>query len=208
MQNINPSNNVNRRGRFYNVMGILVCLGGLMACAMGVLFFLLPVLGSSLSTPAAICLNVAGVPMALGGIALLFRGTTLKKDNMVAYDVGEVIRTWADNRYTYIRNLSRRGLGYIDGVLVGPPGVLVLRTVEYPGEWVNERVEWRYRDKNGKLRSAPNNPTRECARDVYAVRKLLAQRQLGNIPVYGVVVFANDKVELKGQGPVIPIAET
>lgn len=207
MQNINPSNNVNRRGRFYVVMGIMTGLGGLLACAMGVLFFLLPILGSSFSTPAAICLNVVGLPLALAGAFFIFRGWTLKKDNMVAYDVGEAMRSWTDNRYTYIRNVSRRKLGYIDGVLVGPPGVLVLRTVEFPGEWINERTEWRYRNKQGKLRAAPTNPTRECAHDVYALRHFLAERRLNNIPVFGLVVFANDNTKLSGQGPVVPITQ-
>jgi hypothetical protein len=207
MQNINPSNNVNRRGRFYALMGLFVCLGGLIASALGVLLFLLPLLGESLSTPAGLCFNVVGIPMALVGIGLMFRGFTLKKDNTIAFEVGEAMRPWTDNRYTYIRNISRRKLGYIDAVLVGPPGALVLRTVEYPGEWINERVEWRYRNKQGKLRAAPNNPTRECAHDVYALRKFLAERRLAHVPVYGVVVFANENVRLKGQGPVIPIAE-
>ena len=98
-------------------------------------------------------------------------------------------------------------MGYIDAVLVGPPGVLVLRTMPDAGEWINERIEWKIRTKSGKLRNAPSNPTRECARDVYALRKFLANNNLAKIPVYGVVVFANERVKLSGQGPVIPIAE-
>src|SRR6185436_7123491 len=92
MQNINPSNNVNRRGRFYGVMGILVFLGGLIACALGILFFVLPLLGDSLSTPAGICLNIFGLPIALGGIGLIIRALTLQKDNPQAYEVGEYLK--------------------------------------------------------------------------------------------------------------------
>lgn len=208
MQNINPSKNVNRRGRFYAFMGLFVFFGGLISIALGILFFLLPLLGPDFSSPAGICLNVVGLPMTIGGLVAMFRAWSLKKDNTLAYEVGESMRHFlTDPRYTFIRNLSRRRLGYIDGILVGPPGALVFRTVDYPGEWVNERAEWRVRNRKGRLQTASTNPTRECARDVYALRKFLAKRNLKHVPVYGVVVFTNDRVKLKGQGPVIPIAE-
>ncbi len=210
MQNINPSKNVNRRGRFYLLMGLFLFLGGLISSAMGFLFFFLPLLGTSLSNPAGICLNVLGVPMTIVGAIFMFRGLTLKKDNNLAYEVGEAMRSFlgSDSRYTFIRNISHRQLGYIDAVLIGPPGALVFRTVEYTGEWLNERAEWRLVNKRGKLRSASTNPTRECAHDVYALRKYLAKARLNKIPVYGVVVFTNQNVKLRGNGSVIPISET
>jgi hypothetical protein len=211
MQNINPSNNVNRRGRFYGVMGLLVFLGGLIACALGILFFVLPLLGEELSTPAGICLNVLGVPIALGGMGLIIRAMTLQKDNPYAYEVGEALKRTSiggDARYTFIRNLSRRQIGYIDAVLVGPPGVLVFRTVNYRGAWINERVDWRNRTSKG-LKLASTNPTRECARDVYALRKYFAKRGLEKVPVYGMVVFTapDEAVDLQADAPVIPVAE-
>jgi hypothetical protein len=102
-----------------------------------------------------------------------------------------------------------RGLGYIDAVLVGPPGVLVFRTVDYKGSWINERVEWRNQKKGGNLREASTNPTRECARDVYALRKYLAKLNLERVPVYGIVVFTAERnlVDLKADAPLIPVAE-
>ncbi len=207
MQNINPSKNVNRRGRFYAFMGLFIFFMGLIAIALGVLFTLLPLLGPDFSTPAAICMGGVGILMTPVGIILMFRGWGLKKDNMLAYEVGEAMRHFlTDPRFRFIRNVSRRRLGYIDAVLVGPPGALVFRTVDYTGEWVNERAEWRVRSRKGRLQTASSNPTRECARDVYALRKFLAKRSLKHVPVYGVVVFVN-RVKLRGQGPVIPIAE-
>ncbi|PJF43320.1 MAG: hypothetical protein CUN55_09070 [Phototrophicales bacterium] len=209
MKNINPSKNVNRRGRFYLFLGIFIFLIGLILIASGILLFLLPILGTTLSTPVAIISIIIGGGMTLGGLGLMFRGTTLKKDNLLAYDVGEAMRSFlgTDARYTFLRNVSKRGLGYIDAVLVGPPGALVFRIVDYKGEWINEGPYWRVRTKNGKLRPSTKNPTRECAKDVYALRKYLAKRNLSRVPVYGVVVFASDRVKLRGQAPVIPIAE-
>jgi hypothetical protein len=211
MQNINPSNNVNRRGRFYAIMGILVFFMGALAAAMGFLFFFLPLLGSSYSTPGGVCLNVVGLPVAVLGIAGVIRGLTLQKDNRLAYEVGEAMRSFlgTDSRYTFVRNISRRRLGYIDAVLVGPPGALVFRVVNYTGEWINEKAEWKIRTKNGNLRTASNNPTRECARDVYTLRSYLAKQNLSDIPVYGIVVFTTprEQLQLRGEGPVIPISE-
>jgi hypothetical protein len=209
MQNINPSKNVNRRGRFYLVMGFLIFLSGLIASALGFLFFLLPLLGESLSDPVGLCLNIVGIPVAIVGIGLAVRGLTLQKDNPLAYEVGESIRSFlgSDARYTFIRNISKRGVGYIDAVLIGPPGALVFRIVNHMGDWINEQAEWRVRTRGGNLRSASSNPTRECARDVYALRAYLSKNRLSKIPVYGVVVFTSDRVKLTGQGPVIPIAE-
>ena len=94
MENINPSNNVNRRGRFYSVMGVFVFLGGLLSIAMGILFIFLPLLGSSLSQPAAFCLAGVGIPMTLGGMFGIYRGLTLQKDNPVARDIGEAMRPY------------------------------------------------------------------------------------------------------------------
>lgn len=211
MKNINPSKNVNRRGRFYFLLGLFVTLIGLIAVALGILLIVLPILGETLSSPAALCLLVLGIPASAGGLFAMFRGTTLKKDNLLAYDIGESMRSFlgSDARYTFVRNVSKRRVGYIDGILVGPPGVLVFRTVDYKGEWINERAEWKIRTKNGRLRQASNNPTRECAKDVYALRKFFEQESLTRVPVYGVVVFTAEQsqVKLVGQAPVIPIAE-
>ena len=75
-------------------------------------------------------------------------------------------------------------------VLVRPPGALVFRIVDYTGTWINERADWRMIAKDGKLRNASTNPTRECAKDVYSLRKYFAKRGVANVPVYGIVSTA------------------
>ncbi len=210
MQSINPSKNVNRRGRFYGSMGVLVFLLGLIGSAFGILLSVLPLFGEGASGIGAICFNIVGIPIALGGIGLIIRAFTLKKDNLYAYEVGEYLKQTSlnnDARYTFIRNISHRRLGYIDGVLVGPPGALVFRTVNYTGGWINERTEWRRRSKGGRLQKANTNPTKECARDVYALREFYKNIGLDKVPVYGIVVFVTPakNLDLKADGPVIPV---
>lgn len=209
MQNINPSKNVNRRGRFYGVMGFFIFLIGLISVALGILLFLLPLFGDSLSTPFGICFTILGIPFGLGGLGIVVRGLTLQKDNPLAYEIGEFLKQTSigsDARYIFVRNISRRRLGYIDAVLVGPPGVLVFRTVDYSGMWINERTEWRNRTKSGNLKSANTNPTRECAKDVYALRQFLKKNDLGHVPVHGIVVFTSNAANLQKDAPVIPVS--
>ncbi|MEP0762109.1 MAG: hypothetical protein HRF48_05155, partial [Chloroflexota bacterium] len=61
--------------------------------------------------------------------------------------------------------------------------------------------------RDGKLRPARTNPTREVVRDVVALRKFLARHGLENVPVYAIVVFTSPNVRLSADGPVVPICE-
>jgi hypothetical protein len=210
MQNINPSHNITRRGRYYLSMGCLGFFGGAIAIALGVLFIFVPLAESLLFTLIHIFLFLMGILFVAVGLVGIFRGLTLQKDNPLAYAVGEGLGQFLDARYTYLRNVSKRGVGYIDAVLVGPPGALVFRIVDYSGTWMNERSEWRViaaNSKRDKLRTAKTNPTRECVKDIYSLRKFLGKRGLTRVPVYGIVVFSSSHVTLSADGPVVPIAE-
>lgn len=207
MQNINPSHSIARRGRFYLFIGSLAFFGGAIAITLAVLFFFFPLWETASFGVVRALLILIGVVAVLGGIGLIIRALTLQKDNPLAYAVGEALGQFLDNRYTYLRNVSKRRVGYIDAVLVGPPGALVFRIVDYPGTWINERSEWIVKTRNGKLAPAKTNPTRECVRDVYALRKFLAKHGLENVPVYAVVVFTSPNVQLSASGPVVPICE-
>ena len=207
MQNINPSRNITRRGRYYLFLGSLAFFGGAIAVALAVLFVFFPLWETFLFDLLQGFLLILGIVALLVGLGLIYRALTLQKDNPLAYAVGEGLSQFLDNRYTYLRNVSKRGVGYIDAVLVGPPGALVFRIVDYSGTWINERAEWINKTRDGKLRSAKTNPTRECVRDVYALRKFLAKHGLERVPVYAIVVFTSPNVRLSAEGPVVPICE-
>lgn len=209
MQNINPTNNRNRRSRFYLwILGVPVLIGSLTACASVVLLSMFPLLGN-FNTVGMACLMILAVLGLIGGGIATYRGLTLEHDNALAHDVGEYLKNFLTPQYTFIRNVSQRRLGYIDAVLIGPPGALVMRIVDYGGTWRNELAEWKIRDaKTGKVRAAPTNPSRECARDVYALRGYFAKRGLQDVPVYGLVIFHNPNMVLQGEGSVVPITKT
>ncbi len=208
MQNINPTHTRNRRALFYlGILGFPLFIGGLIAVASVILLTQFPAFGD-----ATLFVIIGLVVLGLAGLGIgsvsIYRGFTLERDNELAFQVGDFLRETLDERYTYIRNVSRRRLGYIDAVLIGPPGALVFRIVDYNGLWRNELAEWKIKDKRGRMRNADSNPTRECARDVYALRQYYAKHNLDEVPVYGVVVFHSRAVTLQGASPVMPISET
>jgi hypothetical protein len=206
MQNINPSHSIARRGRYYLFVGGLAFLGGAIALVLGIMFFFFPLWETALFDLFQLLMIITGGVSLLIGVVVMVRGTTLQKDNPLAYAVGEALTQFLDNRYTYLRNVSKRRVGYIDAVLVGPPGALVFRIVDESGVWINERAEWINRAR-GKMQPAKINPTRECVKDVYALRKFLARHGLARVPVYAIVVFTSPNVELSASGPAVPICE-
>jgi len=208
MDNINPTHNRNRRALFYlGVLGFPLLIVGIIAVVLVVLMTQFPAFGDNTIFAMIFLGGVALVGVVGGGIGV-FRGLTLDRENEVALQVGDFLRQSLDERFVFIRNVSRRRLGYIDAVLVGPPGVLIMRIVDHQGTWRNERAEWKIKRGNGTMGAAPSNPSRECAKDVYAMRRYLNQKNLLDIPVYGLVVFHSRNLILQGESPVVPITET
>ncbi len=61
MQNINPSRNITRRGRYYLSLGCLAFFGGAIAIALGALFVFVPLWDSLLFTALDVLLFVVGL---------------------------------------------------------------------------------------------------------------------------------------------------
>jgi hypothetical protein len=201
MQSLNPTRTVARRGRDLMITGALLMLAGLVACGIGIFVGLL----FSSGTLSFIIL-VVGILILLAGFGVMIRGLSIRRDNEPALIVSDLLSRELDARYTLIRNLSRPNLGYIDAVLIGPPGALVFRLIDKPGIYSNEGSDWLERRDSGFVLSRMD-ATRECVTDVFALRDYLTKRQLGNVPVYGLVVFTSPEVQLSARQPVVPIAE-
>jgi hypothetical protein len=150
-------------------------------------------------------LFISGAIVLAGG-AMAIRAFTWKQDNSLAIRVGEVLSPRLDDRYTLIRNVSKLGLGYIDAVLVGPPGALVFRIVDIEGSFLNEGPNWVKKDGRGEYRPMMLNPTAECMADIKSLGEFCARRGITQLPVYGVVVFTKEPplVTLKANNPTVP----
>jgi hypothetical protein len=183
------------------IIGALLLLAGLVMGGVGLLILLL--FGGFFGYLFILVM----LGMLGAGIYFFVRGLTYKVESPPALMVTDVLARELGGQYTFIRNISRAGLGYIDGVLVGPPGTLVFRIVDKPGIYLNEGADWLERVGGKPFMLSRMNPTRECVTDVYALRKYLAQKQLGNVPVYGIVVFIDPNVQLTARQPIVPIAE-
>jgi hypothetical protein len=202
MQNLNPTRIIARRGRDALIIGALLLLSGLVAGGIGVLFLLL--FSSGFFGAVFIVLAIV---FFVGGIVFMVRGLTMRMENEPALAVADVLARELDGQYAFVRNISRRGLGYIDAVLIGPSGVLVFRIVDLPGIFLNEGADWLERKGGKPFMLSKLNATRDCVNDVYALRKFLASRQLSQVPVYAIVVFTAPGVQLSARQPVVPIAE-
>ena len=202
MQNLNPTRILARRGRDIMLIGALVLLAGLVVGAFSLLVVVL-----SNSTLIDVIFLLITLVLIVAGIGLLVRGLTYRKDNEIARVVGDTLAKELDDQYVYIRNLSRRRLGYIDALLIGPAGALVFRVTDVGGIFLNEGSDWLERKGGQNFALSRYNFTRECVTDIYALRDYLARLGMAHVPVYGVVVFTNGQAQISTRQPVVPVAE-
>jgi hypothetical protein len=198
MRNVVHSNALERRSRRLLEIAAIATPAGLFFGVVGLALFVVPLVssGSAVYTLFALgraLLTGVGVILGVSGVGMILRAFTWKTENDLARQTGEVLAPHLDDRYTFIRNVSKRKIGYIDAVLVGPPGILVLRVVDYEGRFLNEAGRWLVANKKGKWSPYSSNPTKEVVADIKNLRTYLVERQLpDDIPIFGVVVFVKD----------------
>lgn len=205
MLSILPSRAMARRARQYLLLGVAVLLAGLVLAALGLLLIIIPFTVAGWYDALRVFLVGVGLVIALVGAVMIIRSFVFPKDNLPARFTAEGLARGLDNRYTFIRNISRRGLGYIDAVLVGPNGALVFYFVDRPGTFFCEGEVWLTQKKSGML-PAKINPTREVVKDVEALRQYLAELDLENVPVYAIVVFVHKAARVTARNPVTPVS--
>jgi hypothetical protein len=92
--------------------------------------------------------------------------------------------------------------------MIGPPGVLVFRLLDNIGNYANEAANWMMQRADGDWQPFRAEPTREVVKDIRVVREYLAKNNLGDIPVFGIVVFTAGPgaVQIAEKEPVVPIS--
>lgn len=213
MHNVAPSRALARRTRQLLTIAFVVAAIGTFVAVAGLALFVVPVVGPNspsygLFTFVRIGVVVVGIVIFFVALGITARALTLRKDNDLAMVVGRFLGNYLDDRYHFIRNVNKRGLGYVDAILVGPPGALVFRILNETGVYTNEGANWLKQD------GAPNrwikakiDPTRECVQDIKKLREYLAEQRLNAVPVYGVIVFTREppQLHLVPREPVVPI---
>lgn len=206
MENVAPIGAITRRTRQLLQLAFVVVAGGVFVTFLGLAFYIVP-----LAVPANSIypfynllrgmMLFGGAIVAVIGLALAVRLYFVRPDNPLAQITGNYLSQYLDERYWFVRNINKRGLGYIDAVLVGPPGALVFRIMDDEGDFRNDKGDWLKRNRQGDWMPAKDNPTHEAIVDIKALREYLARFNLSHVPVYGVVVFTKDpmlaRIEVK-----------
>jgi hypothetical protein len=197
VRNLVPARALQRRSRNLLYAAALVALVGVVMALIGVALFVIPlVVPSNTAFPLYDGLRrllvALGIFIVLIGLLLIIRALTWKQDNTLAEMVGQTLAAFLDDRYGFIRNVSKLSLGYIDGVLLGPPGVLVMRIVDRDGILFNDGAGWLEQVDKGDWKTLRWNPTQETVADVKKMREFLKTRGLGDTPVFGVIVFTKE----------------
>ncbi len=212
MRSLAPSRALARRSRQLLTLALVIGALGAFVVAIGFLLLMIPLVAAGSPNFGGyhfirMALIVLGFLLFLLAIGLAVRAVTLRTDNDLALRVGHYLETHLDDRFTLIRNVSQRALGYIDAVLVGPPGALVFRLVDVKGAFTNERANWVRFNRRQEPIPWGINPTRECVADIQKVREHLGRLNLGEVPVYGVIVFMQEPpaLQLSTVEPVVPI---
>ncbi len=213
MLNLAPSRALVRRAYQLTQLGFAVAAVGIFLLVLAALGFVIPPFPPTHSAfpllhLARVAGLVAGAGVLLGGAALVIRAWTQRRDNDLALMTGSYLSQHLDDSFVFIRNVNRPGLGYIDAVLIGPPGALVFRILDHEGSLANEASHWMKQTSSGEWTPLGFSPTRDAVVDVQHLRRYLARRRLGDVPVFGVVVFVKDEsvVPVALKEPVVPVA--
>ena len=213
MQNVAPTRKLNRRSRDFLIAAAVVFLLGATLAIVGLTLHVINVVVPS--NPGYDVYDLTRKAVLSGGGGLMFvsllmalRAVTWKTDNLLAKAVGDELSQYLDKHFVYVRNISKRSIGYVDAVLISRHGVLVFRISDREGVFFNEKGEWLIQKDKGEWKPMRWNPTREVVADVKAIREYLADYKLNDIPVYGVVVFTKDNpiTQFTVQEPVVQVS--
>lgn len=208
MRNVAPSWSLLLRSSRFMQLGAVIASAGILMAFVGLGMYSIPVVTdteSSLSEIVPAFMLFGGVGLGLLGLGIGIRAATWKRDNSLAKITGNMLAQHLDENFLFIRNISKRQLGYIDAVLIGLPGVLVFRLVDWEGTFLAEVNGW-LKVSGNRWVPTSDNPTKEVVDDIKKVRAYLSEYGLTDIPVFGVIVLVNPptKAELRTKDPIVP----
>jgi hypothetical protein len=214
MRNVAPSGAISRFKRDLRVGAVVVALLGVLAVLIGVALNVInfvnptaPMYGAY-TVARALVLGTGGL-MLLGSAGVVVWTFFQSEDNSLANLTAKALGLRLDDRYTFVRNVSKLGIGYIDAVLIGPPGLLVFRVLDKTGRFINEGGNWVKTNARGENVLMNENPTRDVRHDMDNLNKYLADNQFTGMPIFGVVVFVKEPpvTQVTGIQSELPVAQ-
>ncbi len=211
MRNVSPARALLRRSQLLLQLAFVFITGGIFLGVVGLALYAIPVTGAGQEINPIVNLGrllilLGGGVLFLIGAGMVIRAVTWKTDNDLAMMTAKVLIDHIDDRYTLIRNINGRPVGYVDALLLGPGGVLVFRTTDMVGKFLNERSKW-LRRTNNQWKISLSNPTQDALDDLKSVRDHLVHHKLEDMPVYGIVILTQpeDKIQVLLKDSVLPI---
>lgn len=191
MRVIRPSELVaaRRRRRLLVAAGMVVAglLAGVVAGIAG-----RAVLGST-----AAGLLAAAAAIAIGvGAAWLVRALDLRRGRSATERLVRLLEPIFDDTYTLIvtPRLPVRGIGRLDGLLVGPPGVRAITVRDWHGRYRVRGRTWEFDagQRRGWIRCR-TNPSHEAVALAAGVARWAADAGLGDVPLRAAIAFPNER---------------
>ena len=216
MRNMTPARALSRRANQERTLAFVLGATGIFMVVLGVFFIVVPFAGPrdpgfGLYFLFRTALIGIGIVLVVAAVALGVRAFTYRSDNDLAQWTARVLAPALDDRFTFVRSVNRRGIGYVDAVLIGPPGVLVMRILSNAGVFYNEGPNWLEADPGRgpqAWKPAGIKPTAECFADMKRLNEFLAGKGLPGTPIFGVILFTRDapQVRLSLREPALPAA--
>lgn len=214
MRNLSPGGSISRQALNLLKNAILAVSGGTLIAIIGLAVSVIPLVGREgsftklyeISTQAFM---IVGVILASSGLWLVGCAYRRRKlDDKFFREVAVKLCDQFDSRFTYISNLNVRGLKGIDAVIVGPPGLLVLRLLDNRGDLYQEHGYWLQQGKKGDFIPLNFNPARELLSDIRRLRSKLAQHAMSEFPIFGIIVSlrSSTDVQYHTSGEVFPFS--
>ncbi len=216
MRNMVPARALVRRSRNLALLAVFLIVLGIVAIIISSFMATVPLVVNDNPNYGFYQFAITAFMWLGGGLILLslilfIRAFTWKRDNPIAEQVGEILENELnlDDRYAFIRNLSRFAIGYVDAVLVGPPGVLVMRITTRGGVYFNQGSKWSKQKDKANWTALRWSPSEEVVADVHKIREFLQTRGLNQIPVFAVVIFTEDApvTRVTTENPVVPVMQ-
>ena len=211
MRSVAPTNAMFRRSSRSLQISFVMITVGIFLGVVGLGLFVFPVVtdasqSAGLFKIARGIILFGGIALGVVGLLIAIRAVTLRKENDPARTTADALKAHFDDSYTFIRNINKRPIGYIDAALVGPPGVLIFRVLDWKGTYLGEGRGWMKPGRGGEWVVTTFNPTKQVVDDIRNVRDYFAEYGLTDVPTFGIIVFIHDDATLKLmlKDPVVP----
>ena len=119
--------------------------------------------------------------------------------------VANLLKSTLSDNYILLNDVFfRDGFGDIDHIVLGPSGLFVIETKNWSGRITCHGDDWQRQNR----RNNAGSPSRQVKKNAIRVRNVIeASDKLGHIRIWveGIVVLANQNVELHIHEPTIPV---